>query len=254
MVTESRAGHGRERSSGRAGLARILLVNEEPKLRRTLAEGLRLEGWQVDCADCGAEALRLLKTRYDLVVIDWMLPDCEGIELLQRVRAQEQLVPVLMIVDRDVHSDRAVALAHGASDCVTSPFAFADFLTRSRALLVPVPQDEKRVSRGEVELDLTTRILRFPGARIALTEIESALLAFLLRNADDTATTDMLSRQIWKEPVPSIAVHSALEMQMSLLMEKIASRSGVPIVQKVPGVGYTIDRAISRPPTRDSAN
>jgi DNA-binding response OmpR family regulator len=253
-VIERLAGQVRERSSGRADLARILLVNDEPKLRRTLAEGLRLEGWHVDCAECGEEAMRLLKMRYDLVVIDWMLPDCDGIDLLQWVRAQERAVPVLMIADRDVRADRAVALAHGASDCVTSPFAFADFLTRSRTLLLPMPQDEKRVSRGGVELDLTTRILRFPGARIALTEIEAALLAFLLRNVDDIATTDMLSRQVWNEPAPSVTVHAALEMQMSLLMEKIASRSGAPLIQKVPGVGYTIDRTISRPPTRDSAN
>lgn len=247
MVIEYRCREGKGRAPGSAGVARILLVDDEVKLRRTLSEGLRLEGWQVDCAASGAGAQRLFEaTGYDLLVIDWMLPDFDGIELLQRVRARNPEVPVIMITARNVHTDQAVALAHGANDYVTKPFAFADLVTRCRTLLVPEPPNEERVIHGEVELDLGTRILRCHGARIPLTEIETALLKFLLRNVRDIATTDMLSRQVWKEAVLSHAVHAALEMQMSLLMDKIASRSGVPLIQAVAGVGYTIDASVLR--------
>jgi DNA-binding response OmpR family regulator len=222
--------------------AQVLLVDDEPKLRDAIAEGLRIEGWNVICAESGAEALRRMESvHFDLVVLDWMLPDVDGMELLRRVREQDRQVPVLMVTARNTHADQAMAFANGATDYLTKPFAFADLLTRCRSLLVPVPPQDGRIVHREIELDLTTRTLRWQGARISLTEIEVALLAFLLRNAHDIASTDTLSRQVWKDHALSVALHSAIEIQMKMLMEKIATWSGLALIQIVPGIGYTIE-------------
>ena len=121
-------------------VARILVVDDEPKLRDSLAEGLRLEAWEVTTAENGTEAMRLIGAeRFDLLVLDWMLPDFDGIEILRRVRARAPQLPVLMLTARCTHTDQAEAFAHGATDYVAKPFAFADLLARCHALLTPVP-------------------------------------------------------------------------------------------------------------------
>jgi DNA-binding response OmpR family regulator len=115
---------------------RILLIEDEPKLRESLAEGLRLENWDVSTGATGAEAQTLIETeRFDLLILDWMLPDHDGIEVLRRIRSRGFSVPVLIVTARHGHSDRRVAHESGAADYVTKPFAFDDLLSRCRALL-----------------------------------------------------------------------------------------------------------------------
>lgn len=117
---------------------RILIVEDEPKLRESLAEGLRMEDWQVASAATGQEALRLLESaEFDLLLLDWMLPDRSGIEILRHVRDQGLRVPVLFVTARSGEDDRAKAVQSGASDYLMKPFAFADLLARCRALLAP---------------------------------------------------------------------------------------------------------------------
>lgn len=115
---------------------RILLVEDEPKLRESLAEGLGLEGWSVTTTASGLEALhRLDSEAYDLLVLDWMLPDADGLEILRAIRARGLAVPVLMMSARSSQADQAVALQNGASEFVTKPFGFAELLARCRALM-----------------------------------------------------------------------------------------------------------------------
>ena len=127
----------RNETSTRAAV-RVLLVDDEPKLRESLAEGLRIEDWDVVTAETGAEAMQLLRAHdLDLVVLDWMLPDCDGMDILRHIRAQWPQLPVLMITARCSHTDQATAFQNGATDYLMKPFAFEDLLTRSRALLAP---------------------------------------------------------------------------------------------------------------------
>jgi DNA-binding response OmpR family regulator len=116
--------------------AHVLLVEDEPKLRYSLAEGLRLEDWAVTAAATGAEALREMEARpFDLIVLDWMLPDCDGLEIIQRLRARGSQVPVLLITARGGTNARAIAAEAGATDFLAKPFSFDDLLNRSRALV-----------------------------------------------------------------------------------------------------------------------
>lgn len=119
--------------------ARVLLVDDEPKLRESLAEGLRIEEWDVTTASGGAEALQYLREQeFDLMILDWMLPDYDGMEVLRRARVHYPHLPILMITARCGHADQITARQAGASDYLTKPFAFEDLVRRSRVLLMPV--------------------------------------------------------------------------------------------------------------------
>jgi DNA-binding response OmpR family regulator len=115
---------------------RVLLVEDEPKLRASLADGLQLEDWQVTTAENGQEAFRLLESQpFDLLLLDWMLPDQDGLEILRFVRAKGSEIPVLVVTARSTHADEAAAFRHGANGYLLKPFAFAELLARCRALL-----------------------------------------------------------------------------------------------------------------------
>ena len=117
-------------------IIRILLVEDEPKLRQSLIEGLKLEEWRITGAASGAEALQHLDTEiFDLVVLDWMLPNFDGLEIVRRLRAQRNSVPVLMITARVGPSAEALLKQSGATDYLAKPFSFEDLLARCRALL-----------------------------------------------------------------------------------------------------------------------
>jgi DNA-binding response OmpR family regulator len=204
-----------ETSSKKTPATRVLVVDDEPKLRESLAEGLRLEDWTVVTAENGTEALeRLRADSFDLLVLDWMLPDIDGLEILRRIRPQAPRLPVLMVTARNMRSDQVAALECGATDYVTKPFAFDELIARCRALLAPEATAAKKLSYRDAELDLTTRILRLAGTEIALSEIETALLEALLRNPQDFTPIDLLARQVWKDPGLSLSLQPAVEIQM----------------------------------------
>lgn len=117
-------------------LIRILVIEDEQKLREALAEGFRLEGWSVVALGSGVDALRQLAAEtFDLLILDWMLPDRDGVELLRRLRAGGSRIPALIVSARVSHGDQVMALQCGATDFIVKPFGFTDLLARCRALL-----------------------------------------------------------------------------------------------------------------------
>jgi DNA-binding response OmpR family regulator len=115
---------------------RILLIEDEPKLRESLADGLRLEDLHVTTAGSGMDALRWLGfEQFDLLILDWMLPDVDGLELLREIRSRGMDVPVLVVTARSSHHDETLAVRSGATDFMMKPFGFADLLARCRRLL-----------------------------------------------------------------------------------------------------------------------
>src|SRR5512132_2031664 len=115
---------------------RVVVVEDEQKTRDSLAEGLRMEAWAVHTAGTAEEALAIVQREaFDLLVLDWMLPDRDGLEVLRHVRGQGQHTPVLMLTARSTLDDRVVGLDSGADDYLPKPFAFAELLARCRALL-----------------------------------------------------------------------------------------------------------------------
>ena len=120
-------------------VVKILLVEDEPKLRESLVEGLQLEEWSVVGAASGAEAQRNLDAQgFDLIIMDWMLPDGDGLEIVRHLRTQGSSVPVLMITARGGTSAEVIVKQAGATDYLAKPFSFAELLARSRELLTAV--------------------------------------------------------------------------------------------------------------------
>lgn len=116
----------------------VLLVEDEPKLRESLVEGLRLEEWTVIGAATAAEALeRIAASKLDLIVLDWMLPDGDGLEIVQRLRARGNDVPLLLITARGGRAAKEAALHSGANDYLAKPFSFDDLIAHCRALVAP---------------------------------------------------------------------------------------------------------------------
>jgi len=185
-----------------ATAARILVVDDEPQIRRFLDIGLRAEGYVVALAENGAAGLAALASHgADLVVLDLGLPDRDGMDVLRELREWSQ-VPVIMLTVRADESQKVAALDAGANDYVTKPFGVQEFMARVRAMLrmratgqeVPPVYDD-----GVLHVDLARRDVRLNGEPLALARKEYALLALLVRHANRVVTQPQMLRELWGE-------------------------------------------------------
>jgi two-component system KDP operon response regulator KdpE len=185
-----------------ATAARILVVDDEPQIRRFLDIGLRAEGYVVELAENGTAGLAALASHgADLVVLDLGLPDRDGMDVLRELREWSQ-VPVIMLTVRADESQKVAALDAGANDYVTKPFGVQEFMARVRAMLrmratgqeVPPVYDD-----GVLHVDLARRDVRLNGEPLALARKEYALLALLVRHANRVVTQPQMLRELWGE-------------------------------------------------------
>ncbi len=225
-----------------APIHRVLLVEDETKTRESIAEGLRIEGWQVTTAAGGQEAMQQLGSdSFDLVVLDWLLPDFDGIEVLRRLRGRGLATPVLMLTARDTLNDRLTGLDTGADDYLSKPFAFAELLARSRALLRrPSWSDGRLLQFGDLRLDTRTRTAVRGGQEIPLTPREVDVLEYLLRFQGETVTREMLARDVWKETRRSTSLDNVIDVQLTRLRRKVDPDERARLIQTVRGVGYRL--------------
>ena len=182
-------------------MKRILVVEDEAHLAWLIAEVLGEEGYATEVAGDGRSALaRALSEPFDLLIVDWMLPDLDGLKLVHRLRVAEVGVPVLMLTARGQIEDRVEGLDAGANDYLPKPFAFPELLARVRAL-TRRPRTEETVDTlvraGDVTLDPARHVVRRGEERIALTAKEFALLATLLRRPGQVFTRSVLLDTVW---------------------------------------------------------
>jgi two-component system KDP operon response regulator KdpE len=220
-------------------VVRILVIDDEPQIRRFLDISLRAQGYQVASADCGRAGLDVLATHgADVVILDMGLPDCDGREVLQQLRQWSQ-VPVIVLTVRAGESEKVAALDAGANDYVTKPFGVQELMARIRALLraqatvavaAPVYDD------GRLHVDLVAREVFLDGERIALSRKEYALLALLLAHAGRVMTQPQLLRELWG-PTHQQDTHY-LRILVAKLRLKLGDDAAAPkwIVTE-PGVG-----------------
>ena len=221
---------------------RVLVVEDEQKTRDSLAEGLRMESWSVQTAATGNEALDCLtREAFDLVVLDWMLPDLDGVEVLQRLRRHAQHVPVLMLTARSTLSDRVTGLDSGADDYVAKPFAFAELLARCRALLRRPMWTPGRLLRcGDLQLDTRARVALRGGHEIMLTPREVDVLEYLLRYQGQIVTREMLERDVWKQTHRMTSLDNVIDVQMMRLRRKVDVEGAERLIHTLRGVGYQL--------------
>jgi two-component system copper resistance phosphate regulon response regulator CusR len=219
---------------------RILIVEDEVKTRESLAEGLQLEGWCVTTASSGIDAVRLIDSEAcDLVVLDWMIPGRDGMDVLRHLRARGNQTPVLMLTARDAVDDRVTGLERGADDYLPKPFAFAELLARSRALLRrPVLSTGHFLRCGDLQLDTKARTAVRSGQEILLTPREVDVLEYLLRYQGQVVTREMLERDVWKQPHRFSSLDNVIDVQIMRLRRKIDTEGSEKLIHTLRGLGY----------------
>jgi two-component system copper resistance phosphate regulon response regulator CusR len=221
-------------------MPRVLVIEDEPRVRRSLQEGLRGAGLEVETAATGDDGARLLAARsFDCVVLDWMLPGRDGLRLLGDLRRAGDATPVLLLTARDAIDDRVLGLDSGADDYMVKPFAFAELLARIRVLLRRGrPEAETVLRAGALELDLLKRRATRGGVEVGLTHREFEVLAYLVRHKNEPVTREMLGLEVWKEP--GYAYTNVIEVYVNLLRKKIEAGGQSPRIVTLRGVGYSL--------------
>ena len=222
-------------------MPRVLVIEDDMKIRRSLDEGLKAAGYQVVTAATGEEGQRLAEGQpFDCLVLDLSLPGRDGLDVLAGLRRAGDAVPVLILTARDTVEDRVLGLDSGADDYLVKPFAVAELLARLRALLRRGRGGEDTVLRaGDLEVDLLHRRVVRGGAGIGLTHREFDVLAYLLRHKNATVTRDMLGRDVWQEPDHTLT--NVIDVYINQLRRKL-DRPGQPsLIQTVRGVGYRLE-------------
>lgn len=220
---------------------RILIVEDEAKTRASLAEGLQMEGWTVATSASGDEALGFLaKESCDLVVLDWMLPDRDGLDVLQHLRGRGDQTPVLMLTARSTLNDRVIGLDSGADDYLAKPFAFAELLARCRALLRRAPGTAHLLRCGDLQLDTRARAALRAGKEIPLTPREVDVLEYLLRYQGQVVTREMLERDVWKQTQRMTSLDNVIDVQMMRLRRKVDGEGAERLIHTLRGVGYQL--------------
>lgn len=225
---------------------RVLVIEDEVKTRDSLAEGLRLESWIVSTAATGDQAIAALdRDVFDLVVLDWMLPDRDGIEVLRHTRRHGLHVPVLMLTARNTLNDRVTGLDSGADDYVPKPFAFAELLARCRALLRRPQWITGRILRyADLQLDTRARVVVRAGRDIPLTPREVDVLEYLLRYQCQIVSREMLERDVWKQTHRLTSLDNVIDVQMMRLRRKIDDDAAERLIHTVRGVGYRLGKEL----------
>lgn len=220
---------------------RILLVEDDAHLGEIIDRGLREEGYQIDRAGGGKEAELFQLTRtYGVIVLDRMLPDMRGEELLQKWRQKNCNTPVLMLTALDAVSDRVTGLKAGADDYLCKPFAFDELLARIEALQRRGSLNPCSVIKaGNMELNPQTRLLTLQERSVMLNRLEYDLMEIFLRHPGQILGKETLAEQCWKEPWE--ASDNTIEAQIKNLRKKLKLIDDRVWIKTMRGVGYRLE-------------
>lgn len=219
---------------------RALVVDDEVKMAAVLRRGLEEEGYAVDVALSGSEAVWLAaENPYDIVLLDVMLPDLDGFEVCRKLRDAGLWVPVLMLTARDAVRDRVSGLDTGADDYLTKPFSFAELLARIRALSRRAPVERPTVLRvGTLTLDPVTRKVARAGRSIDLTSKEFALLEYFMRNPGAVLSRTQLIEHVWDYAYEGDS--NVVDVYVRYLREKVDRPFGEKSIETARGAGYRL--------------
>jgi two-component system response regulator MprA len=220
---------------------KILVVDDERAVRESLRRALELEGYEIELAGDGREAIERLEKEGepDAVVLDVLMPGVDGLEVCKRIRLRGSRVPVLMLTARDEVQDRVAGLDAGADDYVTKPFALEELLARVRALLRRSGGAQDEVLRfADLELDVGTREVRRAGDPIELTRTEFALLELFLRNPRQVLTRSVIFERVWGYDFGFAS--NSLDVYIGYLRRKTEAGGKPRLIQTVRGVGYAL--------------
>ncbi len=221
---------------------RILTVDDEHSITELLSMAMRYEGWEVTTADSGTAAVKAASaTRPDAIVLDMMLPDFDGLEVMRRIRANQPEVPVIFLTAKDAVDDRIGGLTAGGDDYVTKPFSLEELIARLRALLrrsgASLTRSDSQLIVGDLILDEDSHEVSRGGTDIHLTATEFELLRYLMRNPRRVLSKAQILDRVWNYDFGGQA--NVVELYISYLRKKIdANRQ--PMIHTLRGAGYML--------------
>ncbi len=227
---------------------RVLLVEDEPDLGAAIKKTLNQEKYVVDWVTDGYEASHYLEdqcTQYTLAVFDWLVPGLSGLELLKRLRAKHNPLPVLMLTAKDRMEDKITGLDAGADDYLVKPFGMGELLARLRALHRRSPQMQpQQIQIGSLTLDYGTYTVYYvaeSGQRqmVSLTNKEFQVLEYLMKRPNQIITTDQIRGQIWEIGTDNLS--NVVAAQVRLLRRKLESVNCHGLIETVHGLGYRLN-------------
>lgn len=222
---------------------RVLVVDDEASLADLLQMAFKLEGWEVRTAPDGLTALKVAREfRPDAAVLDIMLPDFDGLQLMQRIRADGNSTPILFLTAKDALEDRIAGLTAGGDDYVTKPFSLEEVVARVRGLirrstLVVDANESPIITVGDLELNEESHEVIRAGRSIDLTATEFELLRYLMRNPRRVLSKAQILDRVWSYDFGGRS--SVVEIYISYLRKKIDAE-GVPMIHTVRGAGYML--------------
>jgi DNA-binding response OmpR family regulator len=221
-------------------MAKILLVEDDQELARTISKWFTLEHHTVETVHDGLDGLdRIMVGSFDVIVLDWMLPSLDGIELCRRYRAARGVTPIIMLTGKSMVSEKELGLDNGADDYLTKPFSVRELSARVRALLRR-PQDPHSdvITNGPIILETASRKITREGSPVELLPIDFAVLEFFMRNAGEVFSTEALIERIWhSDSRPS---DNAVRSSIKRIRQAIDSNEADSLIETVNRVGYRL--------------
>lgn len=221
---------------------RILLVEDESSIANFIKEGLEEEGFAIDVAYNGKEGLQMALgylEEYDLLLLDWMLPGLNGVEICRQVRKEDPQIPIIFLTAKDTVDDVVFGLETGANDYIRKPFAFDELLARIRTLLRTRDGGRNIFTSGDIKMDLDAHRVTRAGEEVELTQKEFALLEYLLRNKGRVCRRTRIIEKVWD-------IHfshdtSVIDVYINFLRKKLDHPGQPSFVETLRGVGYRIN-------------
>ncbi|ETK37264.1 response regulator transcription factor [Microbispora sp. ATCC PTA-5024] len=218
---------------------RVLIVDDDDAVRRSLSHALRRDGYAVTEAADGLTALdRLSRVRHDAIVLDVLMPEPNGLEVCKRLRRRGDDTPILMLTARDLVVDRVAGLDAGADDYLVKPFALEELRARLRALLRRSGATREVLRFADVSLDTTEQRASRGGRALAMTRTELSLLELFLRNPRRVLTREMIYESVWG--YDGTGGSTALWVHLSYLRAKLEEGGAPRLIQTVRGIGYVL--------------
>lgn len=221
---------------------RILIVEDETSIANFVRDGLEEEGFSVDIADNGKKGLQLALdniAEYDVILLDWMLPGLNGIEICRTIRKENKYVPIIFLTAKDTVDDAVFGLESGANDYIRKPFSFEELLARIRVLMRKNETELLVFSAGTVELNIDKHTVTKGGKPIELTQKEFSLLEYFLRNKGKVCRRTRIIEKVWDLHFDYDS--SVIDVYINALRKKLDEPGKTSLITTIRGIGYKIE-------------
>lgn len=221
---------------------KILIIEDDKKVAQALEKGLESEHYDVEVAYAGKEGFFLVNSqKFDLVLLDLMLPGRDGLEILKALRRRQDMTPVLILTAKDAVEDRVIGLDSGADDYLIKPFAFPELVARIRVLLRRGGDGQVlKLKLADLEMDLARHAVLRGGRPLGLTAREFEVIEYLLRNRDRIVTREMLAKDVWQETQRATPLNNVIDVHIARLRKKIDEPFAKKLLHTVRGVGFIL--------------